>query len=257
MAAVCLVTISACGNSFGTEQLSTAESTAINTTSLSYHIPMFSDVPEGVWYEEAVMYCIKNGILSQISDTIFSPSDLMTRAMLAANLYRMSDSPAVNNVPTFSDISAGSWCVDDAVTHEQMATILWRYAGSSSSEKIVEFADTSSISEWALLAVSWAKSKGIISGKANNHFAPKDNITCAEAAIMLYRWQNSSENNKKETATKTLVAYFSATDTTQTLAEAADISGADLYENVPEQPYTQEDLTYIWHGQALKIISTF
>lgn len=94
---------------------------------------------------------------------------------------------------------------------------------------------------------------------------------------------------------KVLVAYFSCTNTTKELAEyAAEILGADLYEIVPEDPYTEEDLAYytdgradqeqndpsvrpaisgevenmsqydtivlgypIWHGQAPRIISTF
>ena len=92
-----------------------------------------------------------------------------------------------------------------------------------------------------------------------------------------------------------LVAYFSATGTTEQVAQqAAEILGADLYEIVPEDPYTEEDLDYytggradreqddpnarpaiagsienmdqydtillgypIWHGQAPRIISTF
>ena len=93
----------------------------------------------------------------------------------------------------------------------------------------------------------------------------------------------------------TLVVYFSCTGTTKTLAEyAADILVADIYEIVPEEPYTEADLAYytggradkeqdnpdarpaisgnisdisrydkillgfpIWHGQAPRIISTF
>lgn len=92
-----------------------------------------------------------------------------------------------------------------------------------------------------------------------------------------------------------LVAYFSCTGNTRQIAEyAADILGAELYEIVPEIPYTEEDLEYytggradqeqddpsarpaisgsvenmeqydtvligypIWHGQAPRIISTF
>ena len=95
--------------------------------------------------------------------------------------------------------------------------------------------------------------------------------------------------------TNILVTYFSCTGTTRQIAEsAAEILGADLYEIVPEEPYTQEDLAYytggradqeqdnpdmrpvisgsaanieqydtvligypIWHGQAPRIISTF
>lgn len=95
--------------------------------------------------------------------------------------------------------------------------------------------------------------------------------------------------------TKTLVVYFSCTGTTKPLAEyAAEILGANLYEIVAEEPYTEADLAYytggradqeqndpnarpgisgnvenmdgydtiligypIWHGQAPRIISTF
>ena len=51
--------------------------------------------------------------------------------------------------------------------------------------------------------------------------------------------------------TKTLVVYFSCTGTTKTLAEyAAESLGADLYEIVPEVPYTDADLAYYTNGRA-------
>lgn len=56
--------------------------------------------------------------------------------------------------------------------------------------------------------------------------------------------EETGEETNKE-AGKVLVAYFSATGTTKALAEyAADALGADLYEIVPEEPYTGEDLNY-------------
>ena len=105
----------------------------------------------------------------------------------------------------------------------------------------------------------------------------------------------SEPEQESDMGTKTLVVYFSATGTTKLLAEyAAEILNADLYEIVPEDPYTEEDLAYytngradqeqndpdarpaisgsvenmdsydtiligypIWHGQAPRIISTF
>lgn len=43
----------------------------------------------------------------------------------------------------------------------------------------------------------------------------------------------------------TLVVYFSCTGTTQGVAERlANVTGADLYEIVPAEPYTDEDLNY-------------
>ncbi len=102
--------------------------------------------------------------------------------------------------------------------------------------------------------------------------------------------ENSTGENGGENLSKILVAYFSATGTTKALAKYA----ADIYEIVPQDPYTDEDLTYytggradkeqndpsarpaisgsvedmsrydtvligypIWHGQAPKIIYTF
>ncbi len=116
--------------------------------------------------------------------------------------------------------------------------------------------------------------------------------TEAETIVTEAEEIKSTENTE---VTKVLVVYFSATGTTKALAEyAADILNADIYEIVPEDPYTEEDLAYytggradleqgdtsarpaisggvenmaqydtvilgypIWHGQAPRIISTF
>lgn len=56
---------------------------------------------------------------------------------------------------------------------------------------------------------------------------------------------------EEEAAPRALVAYFSATGTTERLAlEMAEIIGADAYEIVPEQPYTEADLDYYSGGRA-------
>ncbi len=61
----------------------------------------------------------------------------------------------------------------------------------------------------------------------------------------------SEPEQELDLETKTLVVYFSATGTTRLLAEyAAEILNADLYEIVPEDPYTEEDLAYYTNGRA-------
>ena len=56
---------------------------------------------------------------------------------------------------------------------------------------------------------------------------------------------DASINDNSETADNILVAYFSATGNTRTIAEyIADSAKADIYEIVPETPYTDEDLNY-------------
>ena len=57
--------------------------------------------------------------------------------------------------------------------------------------------------------------------------------------------ESGTQAEPADSGTKILVAYFSATGTTKKLAEyAADATGADLYEIVPAEPYTSDDLNY-------------
>lgn len=52
----------------------------------------------------------------------------------------------------------------------------------------------------------------------------------------------SPEENEQA---RVLVAYFSATGNTRPIAETiAELTGGDLYEIVPAEPYTEEDLNY-------------
>lgn len=105
----------------------------------------------------------------------------------------------------------------------------------------------------------------------------------------------SAGEQEEDMGTKTLVVYFSCTGTTKLIAEyVTELLGADIYEIIPEDPYTEADLAYytngradqeqddpdvrpaisgsveniedydtiilgypIWHGQAPRIISTF
>ena len=230
----------------------------------------FSDVTDDAWYAPAISYCYEHGIMGGTSDTMFSPDSPMTRAMLTVVLYRMADSPEISGSPSFTDAAADTWYsdavvwasesgiisgygdgvfgVNDAVTREQMATILWHYESSPAGTiKAVEFSDSNAVSQWAQAAVSWARASGIINGRSGNRFDPQTNVTRGEAAMMLYRWLDGGSSSNSHV----LVAYFSATGTTRSLAEyAAETLNADLYEIVPETPYTDADLEYYTNGRA-------
>ncbi len=65
-------------------------------------------------------------------------------------------------------------------------------------------------------------------------------LTLAALMLMLTA---CGQNNKKEM--KTLVAYFSATGTTEAVAkDLAEVTGATLYEIKPEVKYTEADLDW-------------
>lgn len=231
----------------------------------------FSDVAANAWYADAAQYVRDNGIMNGTSGTTFSPNSTMTRAMLATVLYRAAGSPAVNQAADFRDVSAGAYYSDaaawassngivtgygnglfgsnDPVTREQIATILWRYQGSPApAGTAANFTDQSTISSYAVNAVAWARENGIINGMEGNRFAPKNNATRAQVATILRNYLQNETPAPEPTPdanAKVLVAYFSATGNTENIAQHLEtVLDADLYEIVPQQPYTSADLNY-------------
>ena len=81
---------------------------------------------------------------------------------------------------------------DDPITREQLAAILWRYAGSpESSHSLDAFTDAGQISDWAMDAMRWANENGVLNGDGSGHLIPRGNATRAHVAQMI---QNFLEN---------------------------------------------------------------
>ncbi len=231
----------------------------------------YIDVASDAWYADSVVYCSEQGIMNGTGEYQFSPDGQTTRAMIASVLYRLQDSPEAEENSIFADVSEGSWYYDavmwasennimngynqtqfgpdDAVTREQFASILWRSEGAPAGEEETTFSDSSQISSYAKQAVAWARENGIISGKEGNRFDPNGVATRAEISSMIYRWLNQSENTNtsdenemeedvSENNTDILIAYFSRTGNTESVAEAlADMTGGDLFEITPVEDY--------------------
>lgn len=169
-------------------------------------VARFPDVPENAWYADAVSYCAEHGLMEGTGEG-FHPNGDMTRAMLAAVLYRAAGSPKVHQANSFTDVISGKWYEkpvlwavenkilygygggrigpNDPVTREQTATILWRHSGSSVAQGRPNFADDASISGYALTAAAWAREVGVINGMPGNLFAPKATATRAQMATIL------------------------------------------------------------------------
>ena len=175
----------------------------------------FSDVDAGSWYADAVEYVRENGLMSGITATTFNPEGTTSRGQIAAILYRAAESPAVSGGTDFSDVEEtayyadairwasangvvtgyadGTFRPDAPVTRQQMAAILWRYAGRPAAEAGTDFADESVISDYASTAMDWARSSGLISGRPGNMFDPYGRATRAQTAVILFRYQNGIE----------------------------------------------------------------
>ena len=240
----------------------------------------FSDVAADAWYADAVTYVRDNGLMSGTSDTTFTPGGTMTRGMLVTTLYRMAGSPSLENEDLgypFADVPGDAWYADgvywarlagvvggysedqfgpdDPVTREQIAAILWRYAGSPAAESGTDFADEGSISAYAAQAVDWARTNGIVNGVEGNRFLPQSSATRAQVATILRNYLTMEEAGEPEDPAggRVLVAYFSATGNTEAVAGyIAQATGGDLFEITPADPYTSDDLN--WTDENSRVV---
>ena len=162
----------------------------------------------GTWYHEAVDYVLRNGLMNGHDNGLFGPDDGLTRAQLAQILHNLKGRPVVNYLLQFEDVPSGAWYTeavrwaastgivsgygnglfgpDDNITREQLAVMLWRYAGSpAATDRELHFSDANQASSWALDALRWAVENGIISGKGGGILDPTGPATRAEAAEIL------------------------------------------------------------------------
>ncbi len=182
----------------------------------------FKDVTESDWFCDAVKYVYENKLFFGISDDMFAPNDSLTRAMLVTVLWRAAGMPQTDFAVTFNDIDINGYYAEalrwaasekivegisetefapnDNITREQIAAIMFRYAklkGKVSEDESaisLDYSDTKDISDWALEAVMFCKSKGIMSGDDKNAFNPTNDASRAETASIMQRFSESLNN---------------------------------------------------------------
>ena len=170
----------------------------------------------GTWYHEAVDYVLRNDLMGGYGNGLFGPDDTLTRAQFAQILFNKEGRPAVTGGSIFTDVAPGAWCApaitwaaergivggygngtfgpNDNITREQLAVMLWRYAGSpAATNKELHFNDTDEISGFALEALRWAVENGIINGYGNGRLGPQGRATRAQVAQIL---KNFLDNQK-------------------------------------------------------------
>lgn len=175
----------------------------------------FTDVAAGQWYTEAVEYVYHHGLMDGVGGNKFDVKGTLSRAMIVQILYNAEGRPTVNSASVFSDVKNGAWYSDaiawanmkgivegyngkfnpsDAVTREQLATILWRYAkykgydvSVGEDTNILSYEDVFSISEYAIPAMQWACGAGIFEGDGVK-LTPKTDATRGQAAALLMRF---------------------------------------------------------------------
>ncbi|WP_162609086.1 S-layer homology domain-containing protein [Butyricicoccus pullicaecorum] len=179
----------------------------------------FDDVPADAWFAEAVQYVYEHDLMTGVSENLFAPNAQMNRAMVAQILFNV-EKPADTEAPAaFRDVAADQWYAkavnwavwqgymsgygagsfgpNDALTREQLVTVLWRYSGSpvmGDSSMLNTFSDAAMTSDYAQQAMTWAYAQGVISGNADGTLNPQGTATRAEVATILMRfYENMAE----------------------------------------------------------------
>ncbi|WP_164516836.1 leucine-rich repeat protein [Clostridium transplantifaecale] len=175
----------------------------------------FHDVKETDWFYQAVLESCQKGLMNGTTADTFDPNGAVTRAQIAAALYRLEGSPSVTAENPFTDIRPGQWYAQgvvwtvgsgladgcdavtyapwDSLTREQLAVILYRYAqykkwDVSHLDSLAAYTDAKEVSEWAQEAVKWAVGAGFLKGSAGN-LTPKGSVSRAEFARILQQLQ--------------------------------------------------------------------
>lgn len=196
----------------------------------------YTDVPQGKWYAQCADYCAENGILIGTAKDTFAPNATMTRAMFVTALYRLAGSPKLNRDgevirDDYYDTKKGSYyqipltwasqffivdgtgngnfSPDSPITREQIACIIMRYLHNTgfdfTEDTYTLYPDFDTVSAYAKDSVEELCSTGLMIGDKNHLFRPKDNITRAEAAMVLMRL-----NEKLNHASENLIKDYSS-----------------------------------------------
>lgn len=176
----------------------------------------FVDVTEDDWFYDGVYYNYVNHIVEGKDPTHFAPYENLARAQFAVILHRIAGKPEASKTAGFPDVLSGQWYTDavlwaagegiikgytstglfgtaDNITREQMAVMMYRYAGGDDMEaegSFDGFTDADKVSAFAEKALRWAVGNGMITGKDNGtRLDPQGNTSRAECAIIIQRFQ--------------------------------------------------------------------
>ena len=156
----------------------------------------FVDVPNNYWGSTYIDFATSRGLFSGTSESTFAPETPMNRAMIVTVLAAYE---GVDTTTGSTWYEAGrQWAMANGIsdgtnmnqnlTREQLAVMLWRYAGSPSVAPLSGYSDLDNISDWAEMAMAWAVRNGMIAGMDGNMLNPGGQATRAQVATILMRF---------------------------------------------------------------------
>lgn len=197
------------------------------TAALVPYLEQDSDLmPKYEWDHDGVAYCLKSKLMQGDEDKLFNPDKAITRAELVQIMWNAEEQPESDHKASYADISEDKWYYpaicwaaeaglvngdedgfftpEDAISREDLAVILMRYAGykglyTPADEKLAlsAYTDKTDISEYAIPAMAYASGKGFITGKTDETICPLDSATRAETAVILQRFLAETNSSDK------------------------------------------------------------
>lgn len=176
----------------------------------------YTDVSDKAWYKDAVNYVSDEGLLVGVTANKFGPDTNVTRAMVAAVMWRQCGAPKNDGVSDFADVDRNTWYSqavtwgaeqglvagygadkfgpNDPVTREQLVSFIQRFSARQGEDTSVkdpavldQYSDTAQVGSWSKDAMAWALENKVISGVADKKLAPRANASRAQYAAILMR----------------------------------------------------------------------
>lgn len=156
----------------------------------------FVDVPNNYWGSTYIDFATSRGLFSGTSESTFAPDTPMNRAMIVTVLAAYEGVDTTTGSTWYE--AGANWAVANGIsdgtnmnqnlTREQLAVMLWRYAGSPTVAPLSGYSDLGNISDWAEMAMAWAVRNGMIAGMDGNMLNPGGQATRAQVATILMRF---------------------------------------------------------------------
>lgn len=180
----------------------------------------FSDIDSVSWAKESIEYLADKKIIQGKAEKLFYPNDNIKREefiKIIVEAFELYDEKAqvdfsdvdkdrwsyayissAYNLGIVSGVSDSTFAPSSEITREQMAAIVYRVYNllgeNTKSQK--SFADDNEVSLWAKEAVSALAGSGVINGTGDNKFSPKQIVTRAQSAKIIYEMLMLREGDK-------------------------------------------------------------
>lgn len=155
------------------------------------------------WSRDQVNFVAARELFQGVGNSQFGVGHPMTRGMVNTVLARLAGADTTSAAGQNWYDKGVAWARENGVsdgtnpngnvTREQLATMLYRYAGSPAVSGSLPFSDAGSVSDYAQNALIWATQSGILNGYADGRVVPAANSQRSQVAAMMARFIQNAQ----------------------------------------------------------------